>query len=354
MNLGIVEQITKAVLYEGYMLYPYRLSSVKNKQRWNFGVLYPPSYAEAQSGADACMSQTECLIAGAVIPALEVRVRFLQLVERFIGKFETPVTDPPQDVDRGFKLVDRLEVNGKALLPWQEAVEREVSLQLIYGDSLNVKPSLHQFSFPAGRRVEIIRDSDGDTPGVIVREHKNLTVGVEVAVHPHGENLFRVTVRTKNLTPFAMSIETDRDHALESSLLSAHVVLGAKSGRFISLLEPPDDFTEQASSCNNIGTWPVLVGKAGENDTLLSSPIILYDYPQIAPESAGDLFDGTEIDEILSLRIMTLTNDEKREMRESDDKTREILERTEALPPEQLMKLHGVVRSLRPMKEEAS
>ncbi|HLK53508.1 MAG TPA: hypothetical protein VKU42_08620, partial [Candidatus Angelobacter sp.] len=143
-------------------------------------------------------------------------------------------------------------------------------------------------------------------------------------------------------------------HALESSLLSAHMVLGAKNGRFISLLEPPDDLKELASACNNIGTWPVLVGKAGEDDTLLSSPIILYDYPQIAPESAGDLFDGTEIDEILSLRIMTLTNDEKREMRESDDKTREILERTEALPPEQLMKLHGVVRSLHPMKEEAS
>ncbi len=354
MNLGVVEQITKAVLYEGYMLYPDRLSSVKNKQRWNFGVLYPPSYAEAQSGADACISQTECLIAGAVIPALEVRVRFLHLVERSIGKFEAPVTDPPQDVDRRFKLVDRLEVNGKVFLPWQEAVEREVSLQLIYGDSLNVKPSMHQFSFPAGRRVEILRDSDGDTPGVIVREHKNLTVGIEVAVHPHGENVFRVTVRTKNLTPFAMSVETDRDHALESSLLSAHVVLGAKNGRFISLLDPPDDFKEQVSACTNIGTWPVLVGKEGENDTLLSSPIILYDYPQVAPERAGDLFGGAEIDEILSLRIMTLTNDEKREMRESDDKTREILERTEALPPEQFMKLHGVVRPLHRVKEEAS
>src|SRR5579864_5222696 len=118
MNLGMVEQITKAVLYEGYMLYPYRLSSVKNKQRWNFGVLYPPSYAEAQSGTDACVSQTECLMAGAVIPALEVRVRFLQLVGRSIGKFEVPLTHPPQDVDRKFKLVDRLEINGKAFLPW--------------------------------------------------------------------------------------------------------------------------------------------------------------------------------------------------------------------------------------------
>ena len=97
----------------------------------------------------------------------------------------------------------------------------------------------------------------------------------------------------------------------------------------------------------------MLVGEEGQCDTLLSSPIILYDYPQIAPESAGDLFDGTEIDEILSLRIMTLTDDEKREMSQSDDRARAMLERTETMPAEQFMKLHGVLRGLRPLKEEA-
>jgi hypothetical protein len=355
MNLGIADQIARAVLYEGYMLYPYRSSSVKNKQRWNFGVLYPPSYAEAQSGADASMSQTECLVAGAVIPALEVRVRFLQLVERSIGKFTIPLpgSESRQGPSREFKLVERLEVNGKVFQPWQEAVEREITLHLLYGDSLTLGPSMRQFSFPAGRHLEMLRDHDGDIHGVIVREHKNLNIGVEVAAYPHGHNLFRVMVRTKNLTPFAMRGQQNRDQALASSLLSAHVVLGAKNGKFISLLEPPDEMRELASACNNIGTWPVLVGSAGDTDTMLSSPIILYDYPQIAPESAGDLFDGTEIDEILSLRIMTLTDDEKREMRDSDDKTRQILERTEALPPEQFMKMHGVVRAMRPLKEDA-
>ena len=96
----------------------------------------------------------------------------------------------------------------------------------------------------------------------------------------------------------------------------------------------------------------MLVGEEGQRDTLLSSPIILYDYPQIAPESAGDLFDGTEIDEILSLRIMTLTDEEKREMSQSDERARQMLERTETMPVEQLMKLHGVLRGLRPLKEE--
>ena len=107
---------------------------------------------------------------------------------------------------------------------------------------------------------------------------------------------------------------------------------------------------KHAAQCQNLGTWPVL---ATDNaDAMLSSPIILYDHPQIAPESAGNLFDSTEIDEILSLRILTLTEEEKREMRQSDDRTRGILERTENMPEEQFMKLHGVLRGLTPLKEE--
>ena len=76
--------------------------------------------------------------------------------------------------------------------------------------------------------------------------------------------------------------------------------------------------------------------------------------PQIAPESAGNLFDGTEIDEILALRILTLTDEEKSEMREGDERAREILERTEALPAEQFAKLHGTLRGLHPASEEPS
>jgi len=83
---------------------------------------------------------------------------------------------------------------------------------------------------------------------------------------------------------------------------------------------------------------------------MLSSPIILYDYPQVAAESPGDLFDGAEIDEILSLRIMTMTEDEKREIRESDEMARQVLERTDTLPEEHLKKLHGAVRGLRPTR----
>src|SRR6201999_2533260 len=123
-------------------------------------------------------------------------------------------------------------------------------------------------------------------------------------------------------------------------------------GQFVSLLEPGEPFRRAGAECQNIGCWPVLVGEPGQRDTLLASPIILYDYPQIAPESAGDLFDGTEIDEILMLRIMTLTDEEKREMRGVDERARQLLERTEALPAEQLMKLHGAMRSVRTRKDD--
>jgi len=116
-------------------------------------------------------------------------------------------------------------------------------------------------------------------------------------------------------------------------------------------MDPPEALKAVAQGCQNLRTWPVLAGNEGEYDTILSSPIILYDFPQIAPESPGALFDGTEIDEILTLRIMTLTDEEKQEMRQGDERAREILERTEALSPEQFMKLHGVIRNLRPVDE---
>jgi hydrogenase maturation protease len=157
----------------------------------------------------------------------------------------------------------------------------------------------------------------------------------------------------RNLTPYELPQRESRADALMHSFVSAHIILGAEGGRFVSQLDPPDELRNLSSECRNIGAWPVLVGEVGARDRMLSSPIILYDYPQIAPESPGSLFDGTEIDEILSLRILTMTDDEKQEMRQSDERARQILERTENMAPEQFMKLHGVLRGLRPLAEEA-
>src|SRR5436305_565006 len=81
MNFAAVEKIADAVLYEGYILYPYRASSTKNRQRWNFGTLYPKQYAEAQRPAESFRMTTECLVKAGVETKLDIRVRFLQLVE---------------------------------------------------------------------------------------------------------------------------------------------------------------------------------------------------------------------------------------------------------------------------------
>ena len=101
----------------------------------------------------------------------------------------------------------------------------------------------------------------------------------------------------------------------------------------------------------NVGNFPVLVGSNGERDMLLCSPILLYDYPQIAPESDGDFYDATEMDEMLTLRVMTLTDQEKDEMRLAEDRVRNLLQRTEQSAREQLMRTHGTIRGLRQIEE---
>ena len=353
MNLGAAEQIAKAVLYEGYMLYPYRPSSVKNQRRWNFGVLCPQEYSEAQEGTDPCVAQTQCVVRGSLFPAVEVKIRFLQIIDRTIGLLPQPLSQCPQEWTPAFEVVPRLAVRGRVYQPWQEAGECEISLQVAYGDSGAPTRMLHNHNFPAERQFEPI-EIDGCIGGVIIRDRNTLSVAVEVGLERCSVDIFKVTVRICNTTPFPAAAQKSREQALAFSLISVHTVLGVRNCEFVSLLEPPDELKELTASCQNTGTWPVLIGEAGCRDTMLSSPIILYDYPQIAPESAGDLFDGTEIDEILSLRIMTLTDAEKSEMRDSDDRARQILERTDALPPEQLMKLHGILRNLRPLDKEAS
>jgi hypothetical protein len=351
MNLELVEKIAKAVLYEGYMLYPYRPSAIKNQQRWNFGVLHPRPYCELQTGSDACMMQTECLVRGSLRSVLEVKVRFLQLVQRSIGRLKEPVQELHPQASPDFQLVDRLELDGKILQPWQEAVEREVGLPAVDLSRLQLEPLEHQFAFVAEREREPVRDSDRQIAGIVLRRREAILGTIRLSVQQLTDEVFKIRVRIQNETAFEMSDASTRDDALLRSLVSAHTIMGVQNGKFVSAIDPEAAVRALAASCENTGAWPVLVGDETLCDTILSSPIILYDFPQIAPESGGDLFDGTEIDEILSLRIMTLTDDEKREMRQSDERARQLLDRTETLPAEHLMKLHGVLRGLRPLKE---
>jgi hydrogenase maturation protease len=355
VNVKLVEDIANAVLYEGYMLYPYRPSSVKNRQRWNFGVVYPRAYSEMQSGADNWFMHTECLATGNSSLQLRIKVRFLQAVAKTVGELKFPVQEWPEsprnDREPDFQIVETLQVGDKTLQTWQEAIEREIVVAPFGpGAAGRTSRSVAQF-FQGERELEPVRAPDEGFSAVLVRTKEAVAVEIDAGVERLQDGLFKITVRISNVT--AASDPTDsRDVALMHSLLSAHTILGINGGEFVSLLDPPESLKDAVSACKNVGTWPVLAGEEGQRDGLLSSPIILYDYPQIAPESPGNLFDGTEIDEILALRILTLTEDEKNEMRSADDRGRQILERTEALPPEHFMKLHGVLRGLRPAGEE--
>jgi hypothetical protein len=344
VNLDRVEQIAEAVLYEGYMLYPYRPSSVKNQQRWTFGVLYPPSWCDHQFGADRSSMQTECLLKAGESTRLTIKVRFLHIVQRSIAKLVSDLSAHPT-----LEPVDRLELVDRVYQPWQEAVERELSyIGLDPSDFATMSPLL--FVFPAGKSIEYLRDEQGKPMGAIIREWKALNGSVEIRSLGSHDDVVRITVQVENLNSNTASSSGARESILLDSLVSAHTILGVDDGEFLSLLEPPAGFEDEAAQCRNVGTWPVLA--TDNNDAILSSPIILYDHPQIAPESTGNLFDSTEIDEILSLRILTLTEDEKREMREADDRTRGILERTEQMPEEQFAKLHGILRGLTHAREE--
>ena len=343
MDFDRVQQIADAVLYEGYLLYPYRQTAVKNQQRWTFGGVYPPAYSAVQRGADACAMRTECLIAGGDDASVSVRVRFLHLTERTVG-----VMDSEPD----FRLVQELRVGDRVYRPWQEAVERSVDAPDLSLPALIAAPIHVPIYFPASREVEPLRDSANNDAGAVIRTQQAIDGTIAIGAERVGEDIWKLAVRIENRTALAVAGTPSRDDALPHAFISTHAIIGVRGGQFISLLDPPAGMEPIVARCENVGTWPVLVGDEGDRSMMLSSPIILYDYPQIAPESASNLFDGTEIDEILTLRIMTLTDDERREIQESDPRGHELLARTEAIPPEQFMKMHGVIRTLRPLGED--
>ena len=348
MNRGLVDRLVNALLYEGYLLYPYR-PSVKNRQRWSFGGLYPPSYTEGRVGSDASAMQTQCLATGGPETALTVSVRFLHLVSRRVGALGQPRNDWPIEESIPVYFVDSLPVGDTVIHSWQEAVERAIPLDDATLADLVARPLRVAFDFGPGSEREPIRAPSGAIVALFERQQRRVEGVVELAAEPIGDDAYRITVRIENRSPFAADAADDREAALLHALVSTHTIIGIRDGALISSIDPPERFRAPSSCCRNVGTWPVLVGTEGETDAMLSSPIILYDYPQIAPESPGDLFDSTEIDEILTLRIMTLSDEEKRTMAALDDRGRAILARTESMARGELMGLHGTFRELRPV-----
>jgi hypothetical protein len=329
-------RVADAVLFEGYLLYPYRASAAKNQVRWQFGVLMPPSWTE---GGEPTAHQAEVLFepeGGADSTAvLHVRVRFLHVQTKTVERAEG---------GGGYVPVPELAVAGERLLSWDEAVEVEADTAVDVAALLAGERAV-PVRAAAERIEEAVRDATGATVGRIVRERRPLDAVLRLSAHVlPGPYVLRVRARVENT---ATPVVGSREEALRHALVAAHTVLAVSGGAFLSLLEPPEWARPIAAACENVGVWPVLVGDEDRCDVVLASPIILYDYPSIAPESPGELHDGLEIDEILSLRTMVLTDEEKREARATDPRAAAIIDRVDTMPPEVLDRLHGAIRYLR-------
>jgi hypothetical protein len=334
----VARKVADAVLYEGYLLYPYRASAAKNQARWQFGVLMPRLWSE--SGPEEPWStQTECLLEPEDGTTVLVLVRFLHVQSKTVEAV---------DVEAGtFNEVPALPVDGSELIPWDEATEQEVTVEAPLARLLDGE-LVTPFERPGGRRVEPVHSVTGKLAGRTVRRRWPVMGSVRLSAErlegPYG--LVRLRLGLENATAWN-DPGADRGVALRHSLVAAHSLLGIDRAVFLSLLDPPEWAKPAAEACRNLHTWPVLIGEEGRHDAMLSSPIILYDHPTIAPESPGDLFDSTEIDEILTLRTMALTEAEKREARATDERAAAIIDRVDSMPPELLERLHGAVRYLR-------
>lgn len=306
MSADPVRAIADAVLYEGYILWPYRRSALKNQRRFTFGGVFPPAHTHVHPDDPSSM-RAEVLLRGG--GEVQVTVRFLQIVQRTV-------------LGPGDEPVDERVVDGERFQSWEEAVERELT---------SMGSSRTPIAIPAG----------AERDGFILRTWEHLTGEVEVrTAQARRPGLRRITVIVRNSTPFATG--GSRLEALSSAFCSTHMLLGATpGGSFVSSTDPPAELADEVAACRNLGCWPVLVGGPDRTDTMLASPIILEDHPRIAPESPGDMFDGGEIDQLLVLNILALTDEERAEMAACDPRAAEILARVESLEPEQLMALHG-------------
>ncbi|GAA1654920.1 hypothetical protein [Catellatospora bangladeshensis] len=348
--------VADAVLYEGYLLYPYRASAAKNRMRWQFGVLVPPAYADDALGEHS-WSRTELLLEPQLGARLHWRLRFLHAQSRTVE----------QHTGDGWHEVPEAVVDGVPHHRFDEAVEQSADLVLAPADLVGAAEHAEFFDIPGGEEYEHLSAT------VRLRRVRHplrgeLRLRADLLPGPYG--LLRLTATATNHTdtrkgtflteyveeghllnvPDESTVDgpLERPEALRHSLIAAHSVFAVTDGAFVSLLDPPEWAMPAVRECHQVRSWPVLLGPEGSRDVVLSAPVILYDHPAVAPESPGDMFDSTEIDELLVLRTLTLTDEEKAQVRATDPRGSALLGRAENLPPEVFERLHGAIRGLRP------
>lgn len=315
--------VADAVLYEGYLLYPYRGTSSKNQSRWQFGVLGPPGASHAGLGEDDTLA-AQFLVDGA--QAITMVVRFLQLQHRRPER---------ERADGGFEPVDELTTPSGSWLTWDEAVECERSFGPIALDG-------QQWTLAV--TAEAATDIERVNGGRLVRDRQEVRGELTVNNEPDGE-LHRISIRISNLGAAVDRKIDGKDSVIARSMIGTHVIAEVVGGEFVSLLEPTPAAAGAVSRCHQHRCFPVLAGPHGTHDVLLVSPIILYDHPEVAEQSKTALYDCTEIDEILTLRVMTMTDEEKAQARATDPRAAQIIDQCDAMSPEAMARLHGVLRN---------
>jgi hypothetical protein len=339
MSLTAARRVADAVLYEGYLLYPYRASSAKNQVRWQFGMLGPVGALQGGVGEDPSL-RAECLLH---CPdgqgRIDVLLRFLQVQSRTVER----------RAGAGYVDVAELDVGGTRWIGWHEAVEREVPVldvpvaDVLAGRTFGV-------DVPGGEECELLHDG-GQVVGRLVRRRWALTAQLSLTARRGSDpRLLVLTVAVDNRTQWNGHAGPDaavapRDLAARGSFVGTHLLLAARGAEFVSLLDGPAWSTADAAGCMQSRCWPVLVLDDEGRDAVLVSPIILAERPAVAPESAGDLFDATEIDEILTLRVMTMTDAEKADARGTDPRAAAIIDRCDDLSAAAFAQLHGARRS---------
>jgi hypothetical protein len=329
-------EVADAVLFEGYVLYPYRANDAKNTVRWQFGVLAPPAFVDVDASERSWL-QSECVLEGHDV-ALTVAVRFLQVQRRVVERV----------AGGGFTAVESLDVGSATYLPCDEAVVVEHEVRAVL-PGLGGYSDCVEITVPGGADSEVLTHA-GAVVGRLSRSREPLTgvLRVDATPLPGPYGVRRLRLRLENHTPWAAARTEapDRPEALRHAFVAAHLLVAAGHGSFMSQIDPSEWARGFVEDNEQVGCFPVLAGPLGARDLMLASPIILYDHPQVAPESAMEFFDATEMDEMLTLRTLTLTDEEKRLVRGSDPRAAALVDQVDHLPGELLARLHGTIRGM--------
>lgn len=318
-----VKRLAEALLYEGYLLFPYRAGALKNRARMSFGELAP----EGSSAFRRTAQTAEIPLAGDESLRITARVAFLQLVRRRVR-------------DAAGREVCLASVGEREVAAWDEA--REVvalrgpwSLGELLGDGVVVAVEAEPL-----QQVEPLRVSpEGPVAATVERCGAPVVASLRVVARAApGGFVLRATLANAS---------RGIDDGELSVLHSAHVALRVDGGTFASVVDPPTELAAAAAACEPDGAWFVLAGRPGDVQLAVASPIILSDHAQIAPESPADLFDATENDELLTLCLRALTDGERRAIAATDPRAAALLDRITAMDDDAMRALHGAVRGYR-------